>query len=118
MTDEVSAAVERMHKAWRTADIETYLTAFDDDAELINRSGKWYRGKAAIADVLRELARTGRPALFAAERRVEAIRAVTPTVSVVHELWVEPDRTAQASYVFVRRDEDWRVTLATVVLRS
>jgi uncharacterized protein (TIGR02246 family) len=118
MTSGVATVVEQMRIAWRTADIETYVAAFDDDADLVNRAGKWYRGRADIANVLRELARSGRPALFAAERRTESIRMVTPAVAIVHELWLEPDRTAHATYVFAQKDDGWRVTLATVVLRS
>lgn len=118
MTSDVAAVMERMQKAWRAANIETYLGLFDDNADLVNRTGKLYRGKAEIADVLRELARIGRPALFAAQRRIEEIRTITPTTAVVHELWTEPDRTAHATYVLLRRDDGWKVALATVVLRS
>ena len=114
-TADVAAAVERMREAWRAADIETYLAAFDEDADLVSRRGQWYRGRADIAEQLRELARTGRPALFAAERRTESIRMITPEVAIVHEMWLEPDRTAHATYVFAHRDVGWRVTAAAVV---
>lgn len=118
MTSDIAAAIERMRKAWRAADIETYVAAFDEDADLVGRGGQCYRGRATIADRLRELARTGRPALFAAERRTESIRMVTPSVAVVHELWLEPDRTAHATYVLAHREDGWRVTLATTVRTS
>lgn len=118
MTADVAAFMERLQKAWRAADVETYVTAFDEDADLVNRGGTWYRGRADIGAVLRELARSGRPALFAADRRTESIRMVSPTVAAVHELWIEPDRTAHATYVLARRDDGWRITVATVVLQS
>lgn len=116
--DDVADAMERMQEAWRAADIETYVAAFDEDADLVNRGGQWYRGRAVIADRLRELARNGRAALFAAERRIESIRLVTPAVAIVHELWLEPDRTAHATYVLAHRDDGWRITATTVVLQS
>ncbi len=110
--------MERLREAWRAADIETYVAAFENDAELVNRGGQWYRGRAEIADRLGKLARVGRPALFAAERRTESIRLIAPTVGIVHELWLEPDRTAHATYVLTFRDEQWWVTAVSVVLQS
>lgn len=116
-TAGVVAAMQRLREAWRAADIETYVAAFDEDADLVSRGGQWYRGRAMIADQLRQLARTGRPALFAAERRTESIRMVTSAVAIVHELWLEPDRTAHATYVLAHRDEGWLITAAAVVLQ-
>lgn len=113
-TADVAAFMERMQRAWKAADIETYVAAFDEEADLVNRGGQWHRGRAVIAARLRELSR---PALFAAQRRIESIRLIAPAVAVVHELWLEPDRTAHATYVLARREDTWRVTLATVVLR-
>jgi uncharacterized protein (TIGR02246 family) len=117
-TAEITAFMERLSDAWRAADIERYVCAFDEDADLVNRGGQWYRGRAVIAERLAELARSGRPALFAAERRVDSIRLVTPAVAIVHESWIEPDRTAHATYVLARGDETWRVTATTVVVRQ
>jgi uncharacterized protein (TIGR02246 family) len=116
-TAGVAAAMHRLREAWRAADIETYVAAFDEDADLVSRGGQWYRGRAQIADQLRELARTGRPALFAAERRTESIRMLTRAVAIAHEVWLEPDRTAHATYVLAHRDDGWRVSAATVVLQ-
>src|SRR5690349_8752705 len=113
-TADVVEFMERMQEAWRAADIETYVAMFDEDADLVNRGGQWHRGRAVIAERLRELAQTGRPALFAAERRIESIRLIAPTVAVVHELWLEPDRTAHATYVLAGQGASWRVTAATV----
>jgi uncharacterized protein (TIGR02246 family) len=117
-TAEVAAVMERLREAWRAGDVDTYVAAFEEDADLVNRGGQWYRGRAVIAERLGDLARSGRPALFAAVRRTEAIRLVTPAVAVVHESWIEPDRVAHATYVLARRDDDWRVTTANVVLQQ
>jgi uncharacterized protein (TIGR02246 family) len=113
MTSDIAAVMAQLQNAWRAADIETYLAAFDEDADLVNRAGQRYRGRAVIADRLRELTR---PAFFAAQRRTESIRMIAPTVAVVHELWLEADRTARATYVLTLRDKSWRITLATTVL--
>lgn len=117
-TAQVAAVLHSMREAWRAADIETYLSAFDEDADLVNRTGQCYQGKATIANRLRALARTGRPALFAADRRTESIRFVTPDVAIVHERWLEPDRTAHATYILARRPDGWRVTVTTTVLEG
>ncbi|MFD2083322.1 conserved hypothetical protein [Actinopolymorpha cephalotaxi] len=117
-TAEVVAVIDRLREAWRAADIDAYVAGFDEDADLVNRTGQWCRGRKMIAERLGELARTGRPAVFAAERRTEAVRIVTPELAVVHESWIEPDRVAHATYVLVRKDEGWRVTTTNVVLRQ
>jgi uncharacterized protein (TIGR02246 family) len=117
-TAAVAAVMERLREAWSAADIDRYVAAFEEDADLVNRNGQWCRGRAAIEERLVELARTGRPALFAAERRTESIRMVTSSVAIVHELWIEPDRVAHATYVLTRRDGEWRVTATNVVLRQ
>jgi uncharacterized protein (TIGR02246 family) len=114
---EVAEFMERLHAAWRAADVDTYAAAFAEDADLVNRAGRWYSGRATIAEQLLQLTRTGRPALFAADRRVDAIRIVAPAVAVVHESWIEPDRTAHATYVLTR-SENWQITATSVVLRQ
>lgn len=119
MSDEVEIAefLQRLHTAWRDADIDSYVAAFADDADLVGRTGQRHSGRAAIAAQLQELARSGRPALFAAERVVESVRIIAPLVAVVHELWIEPDRTVHAIYVLTRR-ERWLISVASTVLRQ
>src|SRR5262249_14416694 len=119
MTFEIAldSVMERLRKAWRAADIDAYVAEFDEDADLVSRGGQWFRGRGEIKDRLAELVRTGRPVLFAAERRTESIRLVTSTVAIVHELWLEPDRMAHATYVLALRDREWRVSAVTIVLR-
>jgi uncharacterized protein (TIGR02246 family) len=111
--NDVAEFMDGLQRAWRAADIETYIAAFDEHADMVNRAGQRYRGRETIAERLRELTR---PALFAADRRTESIRVISPTVAVVHELWLEPDRTARATYVLALCDEGWRITLATTVV--
>jgi uncharacterized protein (TIGR02246 family) len=114
---EVAEFMGRLHAAWRAADIDTYMAAFEDDADLVSRTGRRFSGRATITEQLKELTRTGRRALFAAQRTIDSIRIVAPTVAIVHESWVEPDREACATYVLTRR-EAWRITATSVVLRQ
>ncbi|HVX45437.1 MAG TPA: SgcJ/EcaC family oxidoreductase [Mycobacteriales bacterium] len=115
--DEITEFMHDLHVAWRAADVENYLAAFAEDADLVGRTGQRYSGRAEIAAQLRKLARAGRPALFAAERRIDTIRLIAPTVAVVHETWIEPDRTVHATYVLTRR-ERWLISATSTVLRQ
>lgn len=118
MTSEITDFMANLRSAWQAGDLETYVAAFTPDADLVSRAGRWYRGRATIGQQLGELARSGRPALFTADRRTEQIRLITPTVAIVHESWTEPDRIAHATYVLARTAEDWQITATNVVLRQ
>lgn len=97
-------------------DVVGYLADFHDDADMVNRSGQWIRGKGEIADRLNILAESGRPELFAADRTTESIRLLTPDTVIVRERWSEPDRVARATYDLTREGGRWLVRAVTVVV--
>jgi uncharacterized protein (TIGR02246 family) len=105
----------RLDEAWQARDFETYLTHFSDDADLVNRAGTWFKGKAQIAKQLDWLKSHGYPEMFTTDSTVAAIRSVAPGVATVHQRRFDGTRIkALATFVIVRRNGRWLVEALSI----
>jgi hypothetical protein len=107
--------------AWQRRDFERYLVHFSDDADLVNRVGRWFRGKAAIRRQLRWLEERGHPEMFKAESKLEKIRFVAPGVASLHQRRLDGTRLVSlASYLIARapeppgRPDRWLIQTLTI----
>ena len=116
MEDEASVLpfMDELQEAWRNRDLGAYLRLWAEDADLVNRSGQYFRGRPAIEEQWRWLFERGFPEIFSAETVIASVREIAPGVAIVHQRRFEPARTSIAVYVLSRAEGNWRVQAATI----
>ncbi|XXF76948.1 nuclear transport factor 2 family protein [Myxococcaceae bacterium GXIMD 01537] len=102
-------ALAGLERCWRQRDMTAYLAHFAEDADLVNRSGTWFRGKERIGEQLRWLAEHGRPELFSMKLVLESTRFVAPGVAILVQRRDEGARESLATYVLTRQGSTWKV---------
>jgi uncharacterized protein (TIGR02246 family) len=113
--DGIRELMAELLAAWQARDLARYLALLSPDVDVVNRGGKWMRGRAAAADQFGWLMSEGLPTIFTARHTVEAVRPLGDDAAVVHERRVEPERESVAVYMVVRRDGWWRVESISIV---
>jgi uncharacterized protein (TIGR02246 family) len=116
MEDEASVLpfMDELQEAWRNRDLGAYLRLWAEDADLVNRSGQYFRGRQAIEEQWRWLFERGFPEIFSAETVIASVREIAPGVAVVHQRRFEPARSSIAVYVLLRAEGAWKVQAATI----
>jgi ketosteroid isomerase-like protein len=104
-----------VESAWQRRDFEAYLAHFAEDADLVNRVGRWFKGKAAIRQQLRWLDERGHPEMFVAQSKVEKVRFVAPGVVSLHQRRLDGSRLVSlATYLIARAPQGWRIQTLTI----
>ena len=83
VASDPAAVAGRFADAWNDHDMHALGDLFADDADFIDVSGNWFKGRAAFEQVLAERHRS----VFAGSRftrKDTAVRQVSPGLAVVH----------------------------------
>ncbi|MBO0840384.1 MAG: SgcJ/EcaC family oxidoreductase [Sciscionella sp.] len=114
VVQQVREVMKQLLHYWRHRDVDGYLALLDDEVDVVNRAGKWLRGKEEFAAQLKRIMQGGLPEMFTVDYTIDAVRLVHPDVAVVHELRAEPHRQSRAVYTLTRAGSSWRVNAITI----
>ena len=109
----IRAMVAEVQAAWNTHDMHRFAACFAEDADFVNVSGTWWRGRGEIEERHREShASRFRLSLMALE--LEESREIVPGVLVAHVRWTMNGHEPSGP----RRTADTRRGIWTWVLRA
>ncbi|MCI0574311.1 MAG: hypothetical protein L0Y66_26570 [Myxococcaceae bacterium] len=119
MGSELSAAgfLEQVQADWAARRLDAYLSHFAENADILNRTGAWFRGRAAFRPQLEWLFTRGvegRPELFSPTTRVESARELGPGLWVLVQHREEGPRQSRATWVLSHSAGRWLVETVTV----
>ena len=99
---------------WKQRDMAAYLAHYAEDADVVNRGGGWFRGRAEFKQQLDWLAKNGRPEIFTMRTDIEAIRAIAPGVFVLVQHRDENVRKSRATFVIARSGDTLRIQSVSI----
>jgi uncharacterized protein (TIGR02246 family) len=112
----IRALLGQMGEEWNAHDIKSFASHFAEDADVVNRRGRWMKGRAEIEKHLVALhASPSRDRLVGRSSKVEQIRFITPDVAVAHERTKEETGRSIRTYVLQRRGGQWWVQSADII---
>jgi uncharacterized protein (TIGR02246 family) len=112
----IRALLGQMGEEWNTHDIKSFVSHFAEDADVVNRRGRWMKGRAEIEKHLVALHTSPfRDHLGGRSSKVEQIRFITADVAVAHERTKEDNGQSIRIYVLQRRGGQWQVQSADIL---
>ncbi len=112
----IQALICKMGEEWNKHDLPSFVSQLAEDADTVNRFGKWMKGRAEIEKHLLVLHSSPyRDHLAGRSSKVEQIRFLTPDVAVAHERTIEETGRSVRTYVLQKRDGKWWIQSADII---
>jgi uncharacterized protein (TIGR02246 family) len=113
---EIRALLQELGEAWNKHDVKAFMSRVAEEADVVNRFGQWFHGRAGIEKHLTELhASPFRDQLVDRSSQVEQVRFLTPELAVAHERTQEKAGHSVRTYVLQKRDGRWQVQSADII---
>jgi len=111
----IRSLIAQMMDDWNRHDMQSFMSHFTEDSDVVTRTGQWFQGRAKHEEHLVELhASPFRDQLIGRISRVEGIRFITSQVAVAHESVEEKTGKSIRTYLLSKRNGQWRVESDTV----
>jgi uncharacterized protein (TIGR02246 family) len=119
----ISEVIARHERAWNAHDADQLIELFDEPMDFVNVLGMHHRSRTTLCEEYRKIHATFMKNTVIRMRANDA-RLLTPDVAIAHAHWemtgvakvpgwnVPDVRLGVMTYVFVRRNDRWKISAA------